>query len=315
MQARDRLDGAAPPGKRPRECQHLYLAQAPLTGGLAALHRDVPPPPALRNAAISSTNVWLNRGAACSSLHYDPRHNLLCTLTGAKTVHLWPPSCGAALHPHSPFGESPNHSGLSGVATGGDARLAAATAAAERSDLRFSVTLAPGDALFIPAGWWHLVRSAPATAAVNYWWEPWVDPRAAPAAHMAPFWRRQAAQQRAAAAVSAALLQLRAWCRRTLSKEREAAVPSTAAARSPAREREAGARSVSTGGASAAESALDRSAHATAAASPACCPEHAARLGTAARLRAAAALLTAHIHAVSGGSLLQRRDLIKSTQQ
>ena len=205
-------------------------------------------------------------------------------------MHLWPPSCGAALHPHSPFGESPNHSGLSGVATGGDARLAAATAAAERSDLRFSVTLAPGDALFIPAGWWHLVRSAPATAAVNYWWEPWVDPRAA-------------------------LLQLRAWCRRTLSKEREAAVPSTAAARSPAREREAGARSVSTGGASAAESALDRSAHATAAASPACCPEHAARLGTAARLRAAAALLTAHIHAVSGGSLLQRRDLIKSTQQ
>ena len=28
----------------------------------------------------------------------------------------------------------------------------------------------PGDALFIPEGWWHAVRSAPASAAVNLWW-------------------------------------------------------------------------------------------------------------------------------------------------
>ncbi len=28
----------------------------------------------------------------------------------------------------------------------------------------------PGDALFIPEGWWHSVRSAPASAAVNLWW-------------------------------------------------------------------------------------------------------------------------------------------------
>ena len=35
-----------------------------------------------------------------------------------------------------------------------------------------TVTLAPGDALLIPAGWVHAVASAPATVAVNAWWWP-----------------------------------------------------------------------------------------------------------------------------------------------
>jgi hypothetical protein len=31
--------------------------------------------------------------------------------------------------------------------------------------------LAPGDALYIPEGWWHQVDSDAHTAAVNFWWE------------------------------------------------------------------------------------------------------------------------------------------------
>lgn len=33
-------------------------------------------------------------------------------------------------------------------------------------------TLRPGDALYLPAGYWHQVRSEPRTVAVNYWFEP-----------------------------------------------------------------------------------------------------------------------------------------------
>ena len=29
--------------------------------------------------------------------------------------------------------------------------------------------LGPGDALFIPAGWWHYVRSLSTSFSVNYW--------------------------------------------------------------------------------------------------------------------------------------------------
>ena len=32
--------------------------------------------------------------------------------------------------------------------------------------------LEPGEMLFLPAGWWHQVRSMDLAISVNFWWEP-----------------------------------------------------------------------------------------------------------------------------------------------
>lgn len=144
----------------------LYLAQAPLNSSLAPLLCDLPTPAALQGVQLQSTNLWMNGGPSTSSLHYDPQHNLLCVVCGFKRVQLWPPACTRLLQPFSIYGESSNHSTLKNLH--GCAEL---DAAAKFSGGRhFDIRLGAGDALYIPAGWWHLVHSDARTLAVNYWW-------------------------------------------------------------------------------------------------------------------------------------------------
>ncbi len=48
------------------------------------------------------------RGA--SSLHYDPYENLLCVISGTKTVHCFSPEATPGMYPLPLWGESSNHS-------------------------------------------------------------------------------------------------------------------------------------------------------------------------------------------------------------
>lgn len=45
-----------------------------------------------------------------SSLHYDPFHNLLCVVSGSKTVRCLSPEATKWVYPQPVYGESPNHS-------------------------------------------------------------------------------------------------------------------------------------------------------------------------------------------------------------
>jgi hypothetical protein len=181
---------------------------------------DVPPPASLKNMRIRSTNLWMNYTPSCSSLHYDPHHNLLCVIVGMKTVQLWPPSCTEKLRPFSAFGESPNHSQISDLMA--SPCLAAATALAQQDGHSFQVVLQPGDALFIPAGWWHLVRSNTQTIAVNFWCDLEPSTVTSVPAHMTLYFRRQAMRQQASELVAASILQLRALSLRCLRRNRQA---------------------------------------------------------------------------------------------
>ena len=161
----------------------LYLAQSPLCyfstytrkmvdGPLHALLADIDLPPQMRETPLWQVNLWANRGFTTSSLHYDPHHNLLCVVTGRKTVRMLPPSYLAALDIRPPHHESSNHARddlwgpkfideVGGEVMGGE------------------VQLRPGDAVFIPEGWLHQVRSHEETGwgdvripgtAINIWW-------------------------------------------------------------------------------------------------------------------------------------------------
>lgn len=151
----------APPGAPPLR---LYLAQSPLAAGggqpapLAPLLADLGDAPLQRSPAVplSSVNLWASPQATRSSLHYDPYSNCLCVLRGSKTVRLAPPSVTPHLRPQPPTSASANHSPLD--LAGGDAACFASPAAAAAVAAAVQVhSLAAGDALFIPEGWWHQV--------------------------------------------------------------------------------------------------------------------------------------------------------------
>ena len=108
-----------------------------------------------------------------SSPHFDDCENALCVVAGTKTVRLWSPLAGLeAFAPPGVRGRNPgdertyNHPIVREYRVSGDA-------SANRKDaqkrIRPCETLVaePGDAVYVPRGWWHAVASAPNTVAVN----------------------------------------------------------------------------------------------------------------------------------------------------
>lgn len=115
---------------------------------------------------LVAINLWMSIGTSRSSIHYDPYHNLLCVVTGHKTVRLWSPKCSAQLYPKALSGEASNHSDVDFAAP----NLSLHPRFQETYSEVQTVDLKPGDVLFIPEGWWHQVDSDSRTMAVNFWW-------------------------------------------------------------------------------------------------------------------------------------------------
>ena len=120
-------------------------------------------------ASFGETNLWCcGNVVTTSETHYDSEHNLLCVSRGEKLVALAPPGCATQLKAFPLWSPSAHHARASllpqeAVANAEQARFS-------EYKLGCSVVLRAGDALFIPEGWWHSVRSAPRTLAFNFWW-------------------------------------------------------------------------------------------------------------------------------------------------
>ena len=147
-----------------------YLAQAPLyaitsegnetrhaLADLVLSSKGSPMPPWLRGAA--TLNLWLSPGETSSAPHCDESHNVLTVLSGRKTVLLLPPSSGADLGALPAWSASPHHCQCS-------------SEDAARHPAACTVVVDVGEALLIPAGWFHAVASPAGTVAVNCWWPP-----------------------------------------------------------------------------------------------------------------------------------------------
>ncbi|MCW5892007.1 MAG: cupin-like domain-containing protein [bacterium] len=107
--------------------------------------------------------VWLGKAGTVTPLHRDVPHNLHVHLHGRKRWLLFPPGA-RGMYPRGVFSGMPNFS------TVDPERLDAAEHPRFGRTPARVATLAPGETLFIPHGWWHHTRSLDDAVAMNFWW-------------------------------------------------------------------------------------------------------------------------------------------------
>jgi len=132
-------------------------------------------------ASSTGPRLWLGNRVRTRT-HFDPAHNIACAVAGKRRFTLFPPEQIDNLYP-GPFDFAPGGVPVSMVSLESPdlARYPLFARALEQAQY---ADLEPGDALYVPYGWWHHVQSQTGfNALVNYWWNEagadWVPPNIA----------------------------------------------------------------------------------------------------------------------------------------
>ena len=165
-----------------------YLAQHDLFAQVPSLRQDIsipdycytdppspeqgtplsfkPPMPKLEEPLL---NAWFGPAGTVSPLHTDPYHNILCQVVGRKYVRLYSPFETPRLYPRS--------SNDGAVDMSNTSQVNAESIGNELGDFPLfqeanyvETVLEPGEALYIPIGWWHYVRALDVSFNVSFWW-------------------------------------------------------------------------------------------------------------------------------------------------
>lgn len=135
------------------------------------------------NKSAGDFNIWLGPGGHVECLHYDLMDGTLVQLYGVKKVVLFPPSQTANLYPFPIYVH---------LYRGFKLRCWFSQVYPEHPDLKTfpqfeealqfkqEVYLQPGEALFIPAGWWHEVTAIGEgmVCSINRFWRVYPTARA-----------------------------------------------------------------------------------------------------------------------------------------
>lgn len=184
--------------------KHMYVAQYDLSN-IPELVPDVSIPTLLSDISetdkLYAVKFWLGGPDGTSSpCHFDPYENLLCQVLGSKHVLLFPPQERAFLYPYHnttqrntsqiPFSKllpsilsqsQPNQHAIVNSLTSDSITQEFSSKDEVVANVfdKFTglthatatlATLQPGDALYIPRGWWHFCSAPAASCSVNFWW-------------------------------------------------------------------------------------------------------------------------------------------------
>ncbi|KAI5206210.1 Clavaminate synthase-like protein [Aureobasidium subglaciale] len=160
----------------------VYLAQASLSDLPSSLSEDLPTPELVSKAGrgdIYDTSIWLGHAPTYTPLHRDPNPNLFVQLAGKKQVRLFKPDMGNAIfhHVQITIGGAANATIRGAEMMEGAERKALEQAVWSPSSAAFwsseglQCEVGPGDALFIPKGWWHSIKGVGQgmIGSVNWW--------------------------------------------------------------------------------------------------------------------------------------------------
>ncbi|KAF8797916.1 Clavaminate synthase-like protein [Phlegmacium glaucopus] len=120
-------------------------------------------------------NAWLGPKGAMSPAHTDPYHNCYVQVVGYKSVWLAPPSVSALMHPFRHSQESGQSMDIDELKMGNTSRLDVFSSDGNKEisgqvvPSSMTATLGPGDMLFLPAGWWHAMRSESTSFSISMW--------------------------------------------------------------------------------------------------------------------------------------------------
>ncbi|MCJ1313834.1 hypothetical protein MMC25_007514 [Agyrium rufum] len=165
-----------------------YLAQHDLFSQLPDLESDIQIPsycpsglnldlhPLARSMrCLPLKKIWIGPAGTISPLHTDSYHNILCQVVGAKYVRLYPPSETEKLYPRITANDGIDMSNTSTI----DPEIVEMNIEEETdggfplfSSAQYIETiLEEGESLYIPAGWWHYIRSLSVSISVSFWWK------------------------------------------------------------------------------------------------------------------------------------------------
>lgn len=142
----------------------MYLQQYPIFDYFPQLRHHVRLPPGCDRSSRVSIYFWLGPAGSSSPLHYDDRDNAIAQLRGSKRFRLFAPDQGPFLYPHEGRPENRHLSRLDLEKWDLERYPGFAQAQGQHC------VLGPGEVLYLPAGWWHQVRSYDLGMSLNFWW-------------------------------------------------------------------------------------------------------------------------------------------------
>ena len=155
----------------------VYVGAAPVPDCLPGLAEENEMPLLAGTGAVP--RIWFGNPSQVGT-HFDQSDNIACVVAGRRRFTLFPPEQAANLYvgplDHNMAGQPTSMVSLREPDLDRFPRFAEAFEAAR------SAELGPGDALYIPALWWHNIEALSAfNMLVNYWWDD------APSGAAAPF--------------------------------------------------------------------------------------------------------------------------------
>jgi hypothetical protein len=143
----------------------IYLESLPARDYLPAFVPGHPMP--LLDARVEP-RIWIGNAVKVNT-HFDLVYNIACVVGGRRRFTLFPPDQLPNLYvaplDFTPSGAPVSLAQLTQADHARFPRLAEALRHAQQAEV------GPGDALFIPYGWWHHVESlTPFNVLANYWW-------------------------------------------------------------------------------------------------------------------------------------------------